>query len=67
MTPHIPIATSVSAAHVWTNLEADLRARAVRLLARLAYACATSRINHSAKEATHAPPSDARQDPPRPS
>jgi hypothetical protein len=67
MTPHIPPAPAVSAAHVWANLGADLRAHAVRLLARLAYACATSGINHSAKETTHAPPSDARQDPPRPS
>ena len=67
MTPHTPLATPVNTAHVWANLGADLRAHAVRLLARLAYACATSCINHSAKETNHALPSDARQDPPRPS
>ena len=68
MTQHTPPAAAPSAtAHVWANLTADLRAHAVRLLAQLAYACATSSINHSVKESTDADPSNGRQDPSRPS
>jgi hypothetical protein len=68
MTQHTPPAAAVSAtAHVWANLAADLRTHVVRLLARLAYACATSPINHSAKESTDAGPSNGCEDPPRPS
>jgi hypothetical protein len=62
-----PTASPNVTAHIWVNLAADLRAHTVRLLAQLAYAYATSPINHSAKESTDAVPSDRRQDPSRPS
>jgi hypothetical protein len=67
MTPPSLPATAPRAAHVWANLTADLRTHAVQLLAQLAYACATSPVNYSAKETNHAAPSSARQDPARPS
>lgn len=57
----------VAAPHVWGRLSTDLQVRVVRLLAQLAYACATTRVQHSGKETKHAAPSDDLQDPPRPS
>jgi hypothetical protein len=68
MTQHTPPAAAPNVtAHVWANLAADLRTHAVRLLAQLAYACATSPINHSVKESSDVGPSDGCKDPPRPS
>lgn len=62
-----PAPTPSATANVWDNLTADLRAHAVRLLAQLAYTCATSHMNNPAKESNDASPSNSCEDPPRPS
>jgi hypothetical protein len=62
-----PAAPAVVPSQVWSGLAPDLRLGAVRLLARLAHACATTPLNYPEKETEHVVQADNFQDLPRPS
>lgn len=57
---HLSIATDrrVSPAQVWARLAADYRARAIRLMAQLAFNLVTAKADSPIKESDHAVPTN---------
>jgi hypothetical protein len=57
---HLSSATDrrISPAHVWARLAADYRARAIRLMAQLAFNLVAAQADSPIKESDHAAPTN---------